>query len=161
MPSASKPDCFLDTQMCHCCMMVHDWSSAKTFLQTPGLCCLQPLEAVSPLLLNPHFNAKKPVTIEVLNKVSKELGVIAYWLPVLVTRISSCMWCNLQLCLGSSSLGPACVPCDFWYSTLNLQICAAPVLQLKGVLMAIYFGADHIVWASQAGLYTDKQGTER
>ena len=122
-------------------MMVHDWSSAKTLLQTPGLCCLQPLEAVSPLLLNPHFNAKKPVTNEILNKVS--------------------MWCILQLCLGSSSLGPACLPCDFWYSTLNLQICPAPVLQLKGVLMAIYFGADHIVWASQAGLYTDKQGTER
>lgn len=27
--------------------------------------------------------------------------------------------------------------------------------------MAIYFAADHVVWASQAGLYTDKEGTER
>ena len=31
------------------------------------------------------------------------------------------------------------------------------VLQLKGVLMAIYFGADHLVWAGQAGLVSNKQ----
>ena len=37
---------------------------------TYSACCLQPLEAVSPVLLNPHFNPKKPVTIEILNKVS-------------------------------------------------------------------------------------------
>lgn len=34
-------------------------------------------------------------------------------------------------------------------------------VQLKSLLMAIYFAADHVVWASQAGLYTDKEGTER
>jgi len=28
-------------------------------------------------------------------------------------------------------------------------------------LMAIYFAGDHVVWASQAGLYTDKEGTEK
>ena len=33
--------------------------------------------------------------------------------------------------------------------------------QLKQVLMAVYFGADHVVWASQAGLYTNKQAIER
>ena len=27
--------------------------------------------------------------------------------------------------------------------------------------MAVYFGADHVVWASQAGLYTNKQAVER
>lgn len=27
--------------------------------------------------------------------------------------------------------------------------------------MAVYFGADHVVWASQAGLYTNKQAIER
>ena len=35
------------------------------------------------------------------------------------------------------------------------------VLQLKGVLMAIYFGADHVVWAGQAGLVSNKQLLER
>ncbi len=34
-------------------------------------------------------------------------------------------------------------------------------LQLKSILMAIYFAGDHVVWASQAGLHTDKQGTEK
>lgn len=34
-------------------------------------------------------------------------------------------------------------------------------LQLKGVLMAIYFGADHMVWAGQAGLVTNKTVLER
>ena len=56
---------------------------------------------------------------------------------------------------------PACLPCKIVVQHSPLQRCLAPVLQLKGILMAIYFGADHIVWASQAGLYTDKQGTER
>lgn len=37
----------------------------------------------------------------------------------------------------------------------------ARVAQLKQVLMAVYFGADHVVWASQAGLYTNKQAVER
>ena len=27
--------------------------------------------------------------------------------------------------------------------------------------MAVYFGADHVVWASQAGVYTNKQAVER
>ncbi len=35
------------------------------------------------------------------------------------------------------------------------------MLQLKGVLMAIYFGADHVVWAGQAGLVSNKQTLER
>lgn len=26
--------------------------------------------------------------------------------------------------------------------------------------MALYFGFDHVIWASQAGIYTDKQGIE-
>lgn len=34
-------------------------------------------------------------------------------------------------------------------------------LQLKGVLMAIYFGADHVVWAGQAGLISNKTILER
>ncbi|KAK9838281.1 hypothetical protein WJX81_002226 [Elliptochloris bilobata] len=33
--------------------------------------------------------------------------------------------------------------------------------KLKQMLMAVYFGADHVVWASQAGLYTNKQAVER
>ena len=86
--------------------------------------------------------------------------MIGYRLPVLMLRISPCIWGESRLCLASSSLGPGCLPCNHWYSS-PLQRCLAPVLQLKGILMAIYFGADHIVWASQAGLYTDKQGTER
>lgn len=32
---------------------------------------LQPLESVSPIILNPHLNPKKPVPIELLNKVNK------------------------------------------------------------------------------------------
>jgi len=61
---------------------------------------LRPLEAASPVLLNPQLNPKKPLLLELINK-------------------------------------------------------------LKSLLMAIYFAADHVVWASQAGLYTDKEGTER
>ncbi|KAL3148529.1 hypothetical protein ABBQ38_013967 [Trebouxia sp. C0009 RCD-2024] len=33
--------------------------------------------------------------------------------------------------------------------------------KLKSILMAIYFAGDHVVWASQAGLYTNKEGTEK
>jgi hypothetical protein len=35
------------------------------------------------------------------------------------------------------------------------------VLQAKGLLMAVYFGADHFVWAYQIGLITDKMVGER
>lgn len=60
----------------------------------------RPLEAASPVLLNPVLNPKKPMLLELINK-------------------------------------------------------------LKSILMAIYFAGDHVVWASQAGLYTDKEGTEK
>jgi hypothetical protein len=33
--------------------------------------------------------------------------------------------------------------------------------KLKNVLMALYFGADHVVWASQAGLYTNKENVDK
>lgn len=33
--------------------------------------------------------------------------------------------------------------------------------KLKGLLNAVYFGADHVVWASQAGLLTDKTLVDR
>ncbi len=33
--------------------------------------------------------------------------------------------------------------------------------QAKSLLMAIYFGADHFVWAFQIGLITDKKAGER
>ena len=33
--------------------------------------------------------------------------------------------------------------------------------QVKPLLMAVYFGADHVVWASQAGLLADKETTRR
>ena len=35
------------------------------------------------------------------------------------------------------------------------------VLQLKGLLMAIYFGADYVVCAGEAGLVANKQLLER
>lgn len=35
------------------------------------------------------------------------------------------------------------------------------LIQLKAALMAIYFGADHLVWAYQIGLTTDKAASER
>lgn len=34
-------------------------------------------------------------------------------------------------------------------------------MQLKDILMAIYFAADHVVWAFQIGLVTDKTTGER
>lgn len=55
---------------------------------------LRPLEAISPLLLNPRFGSK-PIAIEIL-------------------------------------------------------------LKLRPILNAMYFGADHVVWASQAGILTNK-----
>ena len=33
--------------------------------------------------------------------------------------------------------------------------------QLKSALNAVYFAADHVVWASQAGLITDKAKVDR
>jgi len=35
------------------------------------------------------------------------------------------------------------------------------VNRLKAVLMAVYFGFDHVVWASQAGIYSNKEGLEK
>jgi len=61
---------------------------------------LRPLESLSALALNPTINPKKPILIEILNKI-------------------------------------------------------------KPILMSIYFGGDHVVWASQAGLLTNKDITTR
>lgn len=57
---------------------------------------------------------------------------------------------------------------------LNLHACAPPHtptvlpchtsthrVQLKAVLMAVYFGADHFVWAHQIGLTNDKKAGEQ
>jgi hypothetical protein len=33
--------------------------------------------------------------------------------------------------------------------------------KIKPILMSIYFGGDHVVWASQAGLLTNKNITDR
>ena len=35
------------------------------------------------------------------------------------------------------------------------------MLQAKSLLMAIYFAADHVVWAGQAGIYTNKESLDR
>ena len=37
---------------------------------------MQPLESVSPVILNPHLNPKKPVPIELLNKVGALQGCV-------------------------------------------------------------------------------------
>ena len=34
-------------------------------------------------------------------------------------------------------------------------------MQLKNVLMAVYFGADHVVWAGQAGIVSNKDFLSR
>ena len=34
-------------------------------------------------------------------------------------------------------------------------------VQAKNLLMAIYFAADHVVWAGQAGIYTNKEALDR
>jgi len=34
-------------------------------------------------------------------------------------------------------------------------------MQLKGLLNTVYFGADHVVWASQAGILGDKLLVDR
>jgi hypothetical protein len=34
-------------------------------------------------------------------------------------------------------------------------------VQLKLVLNAIYFGADHVVWAGQAGVYLNKESLDK
>ncbi len=34
-------------------------------------------------------------------------------------------------------------------------------MQLKLVLNAIYFGADHVVWAGQAGVYLNKESLDK
>ena len=34
-------------------------------------------------------------------------------------------------------------------------------MQVKNILMAVYFAADHVVWAGQAGIYTNKEALDR
>ena len=89
---------------------------------------MQPLEAASPVLLSPALNPKKPLVIELINKVNGTLARAA-----------------------EAASTAAC-----WVLSV-----LRPLLQLKSILMAIYFAGDHVVWASQAGLYTDKEGTEK
>ncbi|KAK9843073.1 hypothetical protein WJX74_006549 [Apatococcus lobatus] len=43
----------------------------------------------------------------------------------------------------------------------NKPVAVEVLIKLKSILMAIYFGADHVVWASQAGIYTDKESIDR
>lgn len=38
-------------------------------LSSYSFCLVQPLESMTPLILNPHLNYKKPLYIELLNKV--------------------------------------------------------------------------------------------
>ena len=45
---------------------------------------MQPLESVSPVILNPHLNPKKPVPIELLNKVG---------------LLQGCVLCSLMHCI--------------------------------------------------------------
>ena len=45
-------------------------------------------------------------------------------------------------------------------SSLLLSRLAVP-WQAKNLLMAIYFAADHVVWAGQAGVYTNKEALDR
>ena len=99
---------------------------------------VQPLESVSPLILNPHLNPKKPVPIELLNKASQSLH-------------AALLSCDELKCMAVM-FGKGVI------QHLGGIMC---VLQLKGVLMAIYFGADHVVWAGQAGLVSNKQLLER
>jgi hypothetical protein len=40
-------------------------------------------------------------------------------------------------------------------------VCCLQPRQLKSLLNAVYFGADHVVWASQAGLTTNKALVDR
>lgn len=42
-----------------------------------------------------------------------------------------------------------------------MHACMWRCLQLKALLMAIYFAADHVVWAHQIGIITDKKVGER
>ena len=35
------------------------------------------------------------------------------------------------------------------------------MLQAKALLNAVYFAGDHVVWASQAGIYSDKEVIDR
>ena len=101
---------------------------------------MQPLESVSPLILNPHLNPKKPVPIELLNKASQSLRDALLSCEDVRSRLMEVISGNAMI---QHSGGIMCV------------------LQLKGVLMAIYFGADHVVWAGQAGLVANKQLLER
>ena len=109
------------------CLLNLIWSFLLLITSHCFFCCLQPLEAASPVLLNPALNPKKPLIIELINKVRLSLR--------------SCIMLNTA-------------------RSANLRWSSA-CLQLKSVLMAIYFAGDHVVWASQAGLYTDKEGTEK
>ena len=43
----------------------------------------------------------------------------------------------------------------------NKPIIIELINKIKPVLMSIYFGGDHVVWASQAGLLTNKQVAQK
>lgn len=52
-----------------------------------------------------------------------------------------------------------------WAGGMQRQLFASVfsvmVLQVKAVLMAVYFAADHVVWANQAGIYNNKESVDR
>ena len=48
-----------------------------------------------------------------------------------------------------------------WHKAFHMLKWLGNLLQVKSILMAIYFAGDHVVWASQAGVYTNKEGTEK
>jgi hypothetical protein len=48
-----------------------------------------------------------------------------------------------------------------WLLADTVHLCCCCWLQLKDLLMATYFAADHVVWAFQIGLIADKKTGER
>ena len=69
------------------CAWSHAGRLSSALMQCPPGSCtvsvLQPLEAVSPVLLNPHLDPKKPVAIELLNKVWKPSSLLRAIIAIL------------------------------------------------------------------------------
>ena len=53
--------------------------------------------------------------------------------------------------------GGACMRCIICYQQNADRGSWLIILQSKSLLNVVYFGFDHVVWASQSGIYTNKE----
>lgn len=135
------------------------------------LCISQPLETLTPLLINQESPERKPLAIKVLAKVLScftcENLTPKGWTQILCVLIENCLaWCwglalpwgtysNTSFVTKLHSYNPQQRTKQFRCFTQQAVNLPDFFFQLKSILMAGYFTFDHFVWSGHAGLITD------